>query len=177
MAIGFDEVLATQRMIRELREAGREDGARALEAVLAAATDPTPDLPTPAFLTPHEAARSLGLNVRTVEEWAARGLLTVEQLGDRRVVRRDDVLDLIERWPATVPVPAPLQRPGRANRQRALRADLPADLVRRVEAYHARIEDGEPLSRRERADLAALERRVADLAAARLARSAPRAGT
>jgi excisionase family DNA binding protein len=164
--------------IEELRRAGRAEDAEAVRFVrdLAAAVlrELRPARPRD-LLTTGEAALALGLSDQTVRNWAAAGRLPAVKRGVRTMIPRDAVVREIER--SRVPADSGDREPAEADLawRRGLLAALPPDLVARLDALHDGLEDGRELMPDEVAEMARLERAMAD-AAARLLRRIIRRG-
>jgi len=164
--IGLREIEATQRTIRELREAGDADRAAMLTAVLEAATAAITSRrtggPRP-FMTTGEVARALGVSVQTVKNWGDAGRLRVVQMGGRHYVAREDLLAYLDGLRARPRPPGPFDEPGVDDTR--VRAVLPVSLVARIDALHDAVERGEPLDRAAAEELRGLEATAARLTA------------
>jgi excisionase family DNA binding protein len=165
------ELEVVRGVMEDLAARGQAEQAEALGKVLAVAAAA---LGRPAgerreYLTTGQAADVLGVSRQTIVNWVQGGQLPGVRLGGRTLVHRDAVLGEVERLAQARPVAGAEADPGATGAwSRAVAAALPPDKVARAEALHARMEDGERLSRAERAEMAALERELADAAAREL---------
>ena len=157
-------------LISRLEQAGQLDDAAAVRLardLAEQALDQPPRAEPPALLTTRQAGRVLGVSIQTIRNWVAAGRLPAEKRGVRTMIPRQAVLDEIERSRAR---PAPAQRSPEeqaaiaAESQRLLAA-LPPEIVGPLDALHAKMERGEPLTPDEQARMVALERDMAEAAA------------
>ena len=162
---GLREIEATQETIRELRLAGNAGRADAVEAVLEAATASSTARGasgTHSFLTTGDAARTLGVSIQTIKNWAASGRLPLMQFGGRNVIRREDLLAYVESLRKPSDGSGPFE--GQGIDDDRLRAVLPQEMVKRIDAYHEAIERGDHMTAADRAELRRLERTATRLA-------------
>jgi excisionase family DNA binding protein len=158
-----------QAHIDDLRRLGRDDEAEAVQFVrdlaqqVLAGQDPqhTRDL-----LTTGQAALALGLSDQTIRNWVAAGRLPGVRRGVRTMIPRAEVEAEIQRSQVQPPQShAPEDEQARVAWHQALVAALPSDVTRRLETLHDQVEDGQHLSSDEGAEMARLERQMADAAA------------
>lgn len=170
--LAADDVRLTEEVVRDLRAQGQEERARALEAVLAAATGKRQRAAATAeHLTPSQVARALHLRTTTVQSWIDEGRLPVVRSGGSVLVRRDALLQYLDRLrsePAEQHRLSPEERATREQLDSDVLGGLPQEPLARLEALHEKMEGGERLSRAERAEMAALERTVTAAAGQRL---------
>jgi excisionase family DNA binding protein len=170
--LAADDVRLAEEVVRDLRAQGQEERARALEAVLAAATGKRQRAAATAeHLTPSQVARALHLRTRTVQSWIDEGRLPVERSGGSILVRRDALLQYLaglRSKPAEHPRLTPEERAAREQLDRDVLGGLPREPLARLEALHEKMEAGERLSRAECAEMAARERPVTSAAGQRL---------
>ena len=169
--IGLREIEATRGVIRDLRIAGAVDRADAVEAVLTAATTAprTPRIRARLdLLTTRQAARGLGISAQIIDEWVEAGHLSSVRVGERQLLRREDLTRFLDR------LGAEQRRRGTAAEPPWLREyhsgdipDLDVTLIERAQTLHAAMEAGRGLSGAERTELAGIERALADAAATR----------
>lgn len=171
--LAAEDIRLVEETARDLYALGQADRAKAIEAVLAAATSALvgqAPIASRDYITTHEAARALAVPYRTVRGWVDRGELVAVRVGNRELVSREGLLAFLDRLRGARPrgeaAPSPT---GAAGAQHDwLVASLPADKVARQAALHEQLEDEGRLSRAQRAELVALEREIADAAAVRL---------
>jgi len=162
-----------QDCIEELESAGRDEDAEAVKLVKGlaerAVAEQRPDHVRD-LLTTGQAALALGLSDQTVRNWVAAGRLDAVKRGVRTMIPRQAILDEIERSrvrPETLPALTPAQNAAAIDERKAALAALPSNVANRLEALHDKLEDGEPLSPDEKAEMVRLERAMA-AASARL---------
>jgi excisionase family DNA binding protein len=168
------DIALVQETVTELAIQGQAERARAVEAVLAVALSAEsgrrPDQPRE-YMTTGQAANLLGVRLETIRNWVATGRLDGLRVGGRVLVHRDAVRAKLESLPTTRPEPresTPESIQAALDWQEFLLSGLPAEQVARQEALIDKMEDGQPLSRAERSELAALEREIATAAAEHL---------
>lgn len=172
--LAASDIRLTEETLQDLRRQGQDERARALEAVLAAATASLGlDRPVEPreYLTTGQAARALGVSLQTIKNWVAAGHLQATRLGSRTLVHREALLLCVEQLRAG----RPARRPSTADdaaiaaeRRRFILGGLPEIKVSQLEALHERMEAGQRLSRAEHAELTALEQELMELAGERL---------
>lgn len=171
--LAAEDVRLAEEVVRDLRAQGQEERARALEAVLAAATGSRKRAAATAqHLSPSQVARALHLRTDTVQCWIDEGRLPVVRSGGSVLVQRDALVQYLDRLrsePAEQHRLSPEERAARKRLNIDVLGGLPREPLARLEALHARMEAGERLSRTERAEMAALERTVTSAAGQRLA--------
>lgn len=160
--------------IEELRRAGRDEDAEAVGFVHALA-ERTLTERRPAtrreLLTTGEAGLVLGLSGQTVRNWVAAGRLPAVKRGVRTLIPWQAVQDEIERSrvrPAAPGVPTPQEEAASLAWRQQLLDALPDEVVERLDALHEKLESGRELSAAEEAEMARLEREMADAAARHL---------
>ncbi len=158
--------------IEELRRTGCDDAAEAVAFVRDLAEQALAKRRSTGLrnlLTTGEAGLALGVSDQTVRNWATAGRLPALKRGARTMIPREAVLEEIERSRVrpqeTSPPDTDTASP--AGR-RELLAALPREVVRRLDELHERLEDGQELTRYEVAEMARLEREMADAAARHL---------
>ncbi len=173
--IAADDVKLVQETVETLRARGEDDRARAVATVLdvALSIQPAAHAPERLYLTTGQAASLLGVSRQTIVNWVAAGKLPGARLGGRTMALRAAVVERYEALVANA-LPTPPRRPEDAAARRRwsefLRAGLPADTVARLQQLHDKLEDGEHVTRSERAEMAVLEREMAAAAARHLER-------
>jgi excisionase family DNA binding protein len=162
--LAADDVRLAEEIVRDLRSQGQEERARALEAVLAAATGSRKRAAATAeHLTPTQVARALHLRTKTVQSWIDEGRLPVVRSGGSVLVRREALLQYLDRLRSE---PAEQRRRSHADRAADERrstymiGELSADQLARLEALHEKMEAGERPGPAERAEMVTLERVV-----------------
>lgn len=162
MTIGLREIELTQAAIRQLMAQGASEQAEAVAAVLKEAVDVAraTDQPKP-FLTTGQAARTLGVSIPTVKNWAKSKGLRMTVLGGRNVIERGELARFLELMRRSRPTATPFDR--RGVDQARIRAVLPTDLVERLDQFQGMIESSIPLTDEQRAEMRALEGRVEEL--------------
>ena len=167
------EIDLVRGVVRDLVARGQVEEAAALEKVLVAAATALGDESPRSreYLTTGQAADILGVSRQTIVNWVQRGQLPGVRLGGRTLLHRDAVLGEVDRLKEALPA-TPARPDGEAHEisSSSLLRALPAAKVARAEALHARMEDGERLSRAERAEMVALEREIAAATADELER-------
>jgi hypothetical protein len=169
------DIRLAQEGIATLHAQGKDEQARALEAVLELATSIRAEQQPPRprdYLTIAQAARALGgMSRRTIKEWIETGEIQTLVANGQTLLRRDSLFDFVNRHRAHHAPPQPLT-PGEQQleeqRRDFIMAGIPADKLSRLEALHDRMEDGEQLSRQARSEMVALEREVTQAATNRL---------
>jgi excisionase family DNA binding protein len=172
--IAADDVRLVQETVEALRARGEDERARAVETLLdvALSAQARPSaVPEREYLTTGQAANVLGVSRQTIVNWVAAGRLQGVRVGGRTMVHREAVRTHLEalratRLPVSVRTPEAIEAERRWSEH--LLADLPADKVARLEALHAKMEDGQRPSRAERTEMVALEREVTLAASQRL---------
>lgn len=159
------ELEAVQGIVADLHASGRADEARALEKVLDVAASVLTSHPIPLrpheYLTTGQAAAALGVSRQTIKNWVQASHLRGVQMGGRTLIHRDEVQAQLNRLLSarpTMPRPSVYDRGAVKTWHEASVNAVPADQIARLEVLHARMEDGETLSRAERVEMAALER-------------------
>ena len=161
--------------IEELRRTGRDDDAEAVAFVRDLAERALAERrPTRSrdLLTTGQAGLALGISDQTVRNWVAAGRLPAVKRGVRTMIPREAILEEIERSRVR-PLQAtatPGQEAASLGWRRELLAALPREVVQRLDTLHAQLEDGQELSPDELAEMARLEREMADAAARHLQR-------
>jgi excisionase family DNA binding protein len=159
--------------IDELRRIGRDDDAEAVafvrdlaeHALATSRSARTRDL-----LTTGEAGLALGLSDQTVRNWVAAGRLPAVKRGVRTMIPRQAIVEEIERSrvrPRQL-TPTLEEEAASLNWRRALLAALPREVAEPLERLHEKLEDGRELTVDEAAEMARLEREMADAAACHL---------
>jgi excisionase family DNA binding protein len=170
--LAADDVRLAEEVVRDLRSQGQEERARALEAVLAAATSKCRRAAATAeHLSPSQVARALNLRTKTVQSWIDEGQVPVVSSGGSILIPREALLQYLDRLrsePAEQHPPSTADRAASERRSADIIGGLPRDQLARLEALHDKMEAGEQLSRAERAEMAALERTVTAAAGQRL---------
>jgi excisionase family DNA binding protein len=171
--IAAEDVRLVQETVEALRARGDDAHARAVKAVLEVALSFQPDerAPERKYMTTGQAASLLGVSRQTIVNWVAARKLPGARLGGRTMALRQAVVDRYRALVASS-VPNPPRRPEHAAAERRMREfilkDLLTDKRKRLEALHETMEDGQPLSRSERAEMARLEREIMTAASDRL---------
>jgi len=169
--LASEDIRLVEETARELHARGQEERARAVETVLAVARSTAGGSPISAGpnLSPREAARALSLSHGTIQRWVAAGDLPAHRIGRRTMIRREELLKFLDGLRRADPTaPAPEDEEVARRQHQWVMAGLPLDKVTRLDALHGRVEDGERLSRAERAEMTALQHELSDAAARRL---------
>ena len=162
MTIGLREIELTQAAIRQLMDQGASEQAQAVAAVLEEAVDVArvTGQPKP-FLTTGQAARTLGVSIPTVKNWAKSKGLRMTMLGGRNVIERGELTRFLESMRQSRPAATPFDR--RGVDQARIRAILPRELVERLDQFQEIIESSTPLTDEQRAEMRTLEEHVEEL--------------
>lgn len=168
------DIRLTEETAHDLRAQGQQDRAAAIEAVLAVATaaaasDITEE--STGYWSVRRAARATGQSARLIRKLIASGTLPAVIRGGETLVRPAALWACLNALAAAAqPTEAPHRRDlAAAQRRRSfVEAGLPADKWARLEHLHEQLEDGQRLSRAERAELVTLERELTALAGERL---------
>lgn len=159
--------------IEELRQSGRDADADAIAFVrdlaeLALAEHG--ELGRRELLTTGQAGLALGVSDQTVRNWVAAGRLPAVRRGTRTMVPRDAVLEEIERSRIGPQKGLPTsddEAAITAGRRDLLQA-LPRSIGERLRVLHEQLEAGHEMTVEKQAELARLEREMADAAARHL---------
>ncbi|MBA2449359.1 MAG: helix-turn-helix domain-containing protein [Chloroflexi bacterium] len=167
------DVELARETVRDLYARGQVERARAVEAILMQALAASkPRLRAPGeYLTLGQAARALGVRLQTVESWVdAEELPATRHRGRLRVPRGalQSHLDRLREQQQQQPALTPVQEEAVRRQHEMVVAGLPSDRVARLEELVDKLQDGERVGCGERAELAALERELAVVAAERL---------
>ena len=175
--LATSDIQLVEETAHELRAQGQEERARAIEAVLAAALSTeqgqgglTAGNPND-YLTPAQAARSLGISVKTLRGWIAGGQLPTELVGGQTLIARRALHDYLDQRRAAQPQPrprTPAEIEAARRREEFIMSGLPADKLARLEALHEKMEDGAHITRAEKSEMVALEREITTIAGNRL---------
>ncbi len=160
-----------QAHIEELRRTGRLEDARAVGFVRDLAEQALarrPAAPRSDLLTTGQAALVLGISDQTVRNWAAAGRIPAVTRGVRLMIPRAAILEEIERSRVRPTRQAAPDEEARTTWRRELLGSLPRELMARLDGLHDRLEEGHELSPEEAAEMADLERTMANAAARRL---------
>lgn len=170
MMIGARELQLVRETLDELQARGQAERAGALRTVLAAATSALLARRTGGprdYVTAGQAADVLGVSRQTIKNWVLSGRLIGRRVGGQFLVGRDAVAAELDRLQvgATREVARSAEE---VDAERAwqtfLLSGLPTDKVARLDVLHQAMEDAISLSEPERAEMAALERDIADAA-------------
>ena len=170
-----DELSVVDALAADLHARGQVEQARALETVLDLARSALTGRPTAhprEYLTTTQAAAALGVSRQTIKNWVDAGRLRGVVLGGRTLVHRDEVQLQLDRLASARPPRSAADvsiEAAQAGYRAAVEAVPPAALGR-LEALHARMEAGKPLSPEEQREMVALERQVTQAATRALAR-------
>lgn len=157
--------------VAELRRMGRVEDADAVSFVRDLAEQALAghrSAPTRDLLTTGATGLALGISDQTVRNWVAAGRLPAVKRGVRTMIPREAVVDEIERsrvQPSKQPAPTPKEEAAQLAWRRELLAALPREIVARLDELHDKLEDERELSAEEQAEMARLERQMADAAA------------
>lgn len=161
------ELAVVRDLAADLHAHGRDEQARALEAVLdlaaSALVGHSSSVRSREYLTTSQAAATLGVTRQTIKNWVQAGRLRGVELGGRTLLHRDEVQAQLDRLlsarPRATQASAPSEDAVRADYEALLQA-VPPDSLQRLEQLHTRLEQGLPLSRQERSEMVTLERQV-----------------
>jgi excisionase family DNA binding protein len=178
-----DDLAPVHELAADLHARGQEEQARALEVVLDLATSALVGRSAPArpreYLTTSQAAAALGVSRQAIKNWVQAGSLRGAALGGRTLIHRDEVQAQLDRLlsarPPVPPVGEDLEVV-RSGYETSVKA-VPAELLGRLDALHKKLEQGERLTRDERGDVVALERKVTHAASGALAKRVRRRTT
>ena len=176
------DIQLVQEMVRELQARGEAARAQAIEAVLGLALAAAEEHPTEPrrFLTTGQAASVLGVSATTIRRWVASGRLAGTLQGGRVLIPREVIQRKLDRLlKATEPHPGHTSRTTAEQRMvaKTLQSELPQAKTARLATLHQQFADRGTLRPTELAELDALEREIARVAAQslrdRIARSRP----
>jgi excisionase family DNA binding protein len=158
-------------LIGQLEDAGQLDDAAAVRLardLAEHALEQRPRAETPVLLTTRQAGRALGVSIQTIRNWVTAGRLPAEKRGVRTMIPRQALLEEIERS-RVHPVDgerSPEEQAAIVARRQQLLAALPPEIVGPLDALHAKMERGEPLTPNEQGRIVALEHDMAKAAVA-----------
>ena len=171
-----DDLSVVQQLVTHLHARGQDEQARALEAVLDVAASALAGHSVPIrgreFLTTSQAAAALGVSRQTIKNWVQAGHLRGALLGGRTLIHRDEVQAQLDRLLSARP---PTRRVRedldlvRAGYESSVNA-VPPQMLRRLEALHEQLEQGQHFTPEQRKEIVALERKVMRAASGALAK-------
>ena len=140
--LAADDVWLAEEVVRDLRAQGQTERARALEAVLAAATGKRQRAAATAeHLSPSQVARALHLRTTTVQRWIDEGRLRSVRSGGSVLVRRDALVQYLDRLrsePAAQHRLSPEERAAHEQLDVDMLGGLPRARLARLEVFTKR---------------------------------------
>jgi excisionase family DNA binding protein len=169
--ISARDIRAAQEVVDDLRARGDERADAVDHLVKATLTLVERDGGPPDLLTTGQAARALGVSAQTIKNWATTGKLRAVRLGGRVMVRREDLLDYLERLrpePAGGVISEARETSQDAAQRTFTEAGFPPELIQRLRALVAKLEKDQVLTPVEKAELSRLEEETARISSERL---------
>jgi len=161
-----EDLTLVQELATDLYARGQKEQARALEAVLDLAASALAGRSVPTrpreYLTTSQAAAALGVSRQTIKNWVQAGHLRGAVLGGRTLIHRDEVQAQLDRLLSARPPVRPVREDldvVSADYKSAVNA-VPPPMLRRLEALHEQLEQGQYLTPEQRKEMVALERNV-----------------